>query len=51
MRNIQTKLATIIPVAVLALLSTLNSEISTLLAQGTAFTYQGLLTQTANGTP
>ena len=30
--------------ALLALLSTLNSQLSTLFAQGTAFTYQGGLT-------
>ena len=39
----------LIPAALLALLSTLNSQLSTLRAQGTAFTYQGLLTE--NGTP
>jgi hypothetical protein len=37
----------LIAAALLALLSTLNSQLSTLLAQGTAFTYQGLLQ--ANG--
>src|SRR6266853_2309031 len=49
MRNIQTKLATITPVVLLALLSTVNSQLSTLFAQGTAFTYQGRLQN--NGSP
>src|SRR5882724_8459304 len=49
MSNIQSKLATFIPVALLALISTLNSELSTLFAQGTAFTYQGRLQN--NGSP
>src|SRR6266566_1546273 len=49
MRSIQSKPATFLPVALLALLSTLNSELSTLFAQGTAFTYQGRLQN--NGSP
>src|SRR5215475_11908281 len=36
-------------VALLALLSTFNSQLSTVLAQGTTFTYQGLLE--TNGIP
>jgi len=51
MRNIQAKLTTIIPVALLALLSILNSQLSTLYAQGTAFTYQGRLALLASGNP
>src|ERR1039458_2328372 len=49
MKNIRSKLATLVPVALLALLSTLNSQLSTLFAQGTAFTYQGRLN--AGGNP
>src|SRR6266700_1105757 len=49
MRHIRSKLNTLIPVAILALLSTLNSQLSTLFAQGTAFNYQGRLT--VNGSP
>src|SRR5580765_325799 len=49
MKTIKSKLATLIPVALLALLSTLNSQLSTLFAQGTAFTYQGQLQN--NGSP
>src|ERR1035438_8240497 len=49
MKNIRSKLAPLVPVALLALLSTLNSQLSTLFAQGTAFTYQGRLN--AGGNP
>src|SRR6266478_2528410 len=51
MRNIQSKLANVIPVALLTLLSTLDSQFSTLFAQGTAFTYQGRLALAASGNP
>ena len=39
----KTKLSSLLPALVLALLATLNSQLSTCLAQGTAFTYQGRL--------
>jgi hypothetical protein len=48
MRNIPSKFATLMPAALLALLSALNSQLSTLFAQGTAFTYQGRLAAGAN---
>jgi hypothetical protein len=49
MKNIQSKFAALIAVALLALLSTLDARLSTLFAQGTAFTYQGRLQN--NGSP
>jgi len=44
----KTKLKLIKRVALLALLSTLNLQLSTVFAQGTAFTYQGRLTDGGN---
>src|SRR6266478_2007660 len=49
MKAIRANLATVIPIALLALLSTLNSQLSIVFAQGTAFTYQGVLN--AGGNP